>query len=170
MSVDFNNFDAVVNLSADRRRGIWAVQTRLHRGRSSRVAGQIETESSAHTLLVIAMLTGLAQITKQQAAKLVESAAIKITKPRIQVVCRDLTFLSSLRERMQGQKLTPNKAAKHILMQLPKQLARFTLSFQTNPDDATCYTLQSWAFKSVHDPKLIDIPRAFTPSVVSDLQ
>lgn len=170
MRFDSTRFDAIIHLASDRRKGIWATQALLNRGRAIRTAGQMRTEASAHSLLSVALLNSLTNVTRAQATELVRIAEADIIKPRFQIICQEQTFLPSLQERMKGQQLTPNRSARHILMQLPKQLARFTFDFVTDPEDSICYSLKNWAHRTVYDRKLIDtIPPALAGTVSASL-
>jgi hypothetical protein len=166
--IEFIEYDGVIHLGADPTKGIWANQTLLRGSRTIRTGGQLPTEASAHTLHVVALTTALRDITKGQAINLVNRAATIIGKPRIVVVVTDPTFADALTAKIQGQQGKPLRAGKNFLVELARQLARFTVTFQTDPGNTSSYSLRHWAKKSVHDPKAVQrIPQALAATVAS---
>jgi hypothetical protein len=136
-----------------------------------RTAGQLPTSSTGHTLLTVALLTSLRNITKTQSLELVQTAAVKpISKPRIQVVVRDATFVDALHAKIHRQEGQPFRAGRNFLIELARQLARFEISFVTDAEDLAAHSLKNWAVQHVVDRKLIaQMPPALAPAVVSNV-
>jgi hypothetical protein len=171
LGIDLGKHDGFIYIAAEHRTGLWAYQSRITGHRTFRTGGQLPTTASAHSLLVLALLTGLRDISKAQAAELVKKANAGLTKPRILVTSLDSTFCDALQDKMRGQQNgKPLRAGKNFLIELARQLARFSVTFETDPDSTICYSLKNWAVRSIHDPKAAQrIPASLAPSAVSEV-
>lgn len=168
--IDFARYDGAIHLEADRRRGLWATQSLIRGKRTVRNAGQLPTTASAHTLHVVALMAALRDISRAQAAELVRDADIVgLVKPRLLVICTDESFCDALQAKIQGQRSDkPLRCGKQFLIELARQLARFDVSWVTDPESNACKTLRNWASKVLLAPSLLStIPPILLPSVVS---
>jgi hypothetical protein len=169
--VDFEKFDGQISLWADRRRGIWCNEIVFNGTRNSRTGGQAPTSTSAHGLLVLALINALRSVSKRQAAK---AAGSRQVKPRLNIVSCNQKFCDALRAMTRNDKATlakrPFKAGRNFLRPLARELARFEVSLTTDADDSS-YRFQglgNFARLHVRDPKeLAAFPQMLVPVVVS---
>jgi len=170
--LQFNsNQQGQIMLVADKRKGLHASSTiHLAAMKSLRVAGQLPTTASQHTLLVVALVTALRMITKAQAEKMISRNG-KLTKPRLQVVVPDASFADAIQR--VGQTDAPRlRAGKNFLGILGKQLKRFDIDFVTVSGDdlKPLFGLLSFAQQSIVAPKLLaEIEVSLAPRAASQL-
>ena len=171
MSIDFDKYDGQILLSAEKRRGIWATNTVLRGSRAIKTAGRLPTVATAHTLLVVALISALRNITRAQAEELVSSSNLGIRKARIKVVTTDEAFVAALTAMLKRQKngTPPLRAAKNFLIELARQLVRFDVTLEAaNRKSARHRTLKNWSVTTAFDPKAFEtISPVLLPTLVS---
>jgi hypothetical protein len=168
MKIDFETEDALIVVSADRRKGIWSSSSIVRNQRNVKTAGQIETSASAHTLQVVALVSTLKQITRRDITRLLgDTGKQKLT---VVVTSGDKSFLAAINaiveQQPKDQKL---RAGRNFLDILREQLDRFHVVVrQLEPTDKTALVLADWAGKQIAAPKLIaGIPPSLAPTVVA---
>lgn len=172
MKVDFDKCDGQILLFASPRRGIWSYEIVLkNNSRNTRTAGQAPTSTSAHGLLVLALLSALKSISKRQASKAVTHRTNKV---RLNIVSSDRTFADALRAMMLNDMTIlvnkPFRAGRNLLRPLARELARFDVTLTTDADDESYLfqALGNFARLHVRDPKeLASLPSILVPVVVS---
>lgn len=172
--VDFTKLDGRIELTADRRRGVWASQTIVYNAKSVRTAGQAPASTSAHGLLTLALINALKNISKRMANRSIHGRLV--TKTRLQIVTTDATFADALRALMAGDKSTmaakPFRAGRNFLMMLAKELSRFDVTLETDAEDETYRfrALSNWAQLHVRDPREIEkLPAILSPVAVAHI-
>ena len=169
MKVDFDKFDGQILLFSDRRRGIWSNEIVLKNSRNTRTAGQAPVSTSAHGLLVLALINGLQSTSKRQTSKAVGHRS---KKARLNIVSSDRTFADALRAMITGDKATlvdkPFRAGRNLLRQLARDLARFDVTLTTDHESYAFQALGNFARLHVRDPKELDsLPSILVPVVAS---
>jgi GMP synthase PP-ATPase subunit len=166
--MDHNTHDIQIQIDADKRKGVWANLTYGTTSKPLRNAGQLPTTASNHTLLVVALTTGLMNISRTQHGRI---TAKLNGKPRLNVVTRDENFYSALTGIVTlDKKAPPLKAGRNFVSTFFRNLARFAVSV-TLDTDPTNLALIGWAQKTVVEAKQVaNIPATFAASAVSQLE
>jgi len=174
MRIDPLLHESQVIVTADRRIGIWGSQTFSPVfGKSIRNAGQLPTEASAHTLLLVAVMNSLRGITRRQATKMADLAPRGVLLPRVQVLTNDDSFANALRgfQKVDSAAHKPLRAGRNIIDFARRQFTRFTLDVQVqNSEDRYVEALLDWAKNQVINPELIRrVPLSLRPSAVGTI-
>jgi hypothetical protein len=113
--------DGQIYLWSDRRRGHWAAQVQLRGSRPTTLSGKTSASASAHSLLSIALTSGLSSITKRKLDRFANP------RVRLRIVTADQTFPTALTALKTGDRQTrvPFRAAKTFLKTLGRSMARF---------------------------------------------
>jgi hypothetical protein len=171
MRLNIEKYEALIQLAARPRRGIWAASTLFLGQSSSRNAGQAPTTSSAHSLLATATIASLKAITRKH----IERLARRDQKLRVQVITLDRDFaeaMTSLQQPTNPSAQKPWRAGKNLIDELMKQLSRFDVTFTAEPDDKTLLALGTWGEQSLPSPKKIErlnLHPLFMSQAVSEL-
>lgn len=168
MRIDFQTHDVLVQVAGDKRKGIWASSVFAKNSKPIRTAGSLPTTASAHTLLLVALINSLSNISRGQHTRLGKNVPRGIYKPRLVVVTMDASFADALTGLLQrAATAKPLRAGKQFLAIAVQQLARFDVTLQTVSDPSEL-ALLNWARKHLIEPKLIaGIPSSLSASVVS---
>jgi hypothetical protein len=157
---NFETHDCHLVLACNDRRGLWAAQVQPRYARTVRTAGSMPTAASAHTLLTVALISSLRNITKAQEAKM----ARRGRKSRLLIRVLDSTFADALKAKIKRQDGPRFRAGKNFLMALAQQLARFDIDWETvdqqSPDFNFLESMRHWAGSMLPDPKSILAPSA----------
>ena len=166
---DASKHELQLMLSASSDTGIWASSIMGHRKKHLRTAGQLP-HASGHTLLAVSLVNALSGVSKAEWNKLLETSATPgIKKPRVSIATTDTTFAPALQGKMRNVPGAPVlKTGRNFLMELARQLARFEISFDAEPDGTGVYILSQWAHRSIREPKEI-LPAAFQSMAVSEM-
>lgn len=168
MRLDFQTHEALVLIAADDKKGLWSHQSFTKAlTKQVRNGGQLRTEASAHTLLLVALTTALRAISRKNVEKLLQSTPRDVFKPRVVVGCADPSFGDAIRAFMEqnasGKALRAGRNFKELAA---KELLRFDLTFEQPEDSDTCLlVLGGWAKNNLIENRLL-IP-GLLPSAVS---
>lgn len=92
---DFINYDAIVFLTANRRKGTWVSEVRLKNRRRVRTAGRLNASASSHSLMCIGLIAALRSISGNTLKRIGSGR-----KARLKIVSSDATFADALRALM----------------------------------------------------------------------
>jgi hypothetical protein len=166
----FENYEGSIHLAAVHRRGLFGHQLLLRGRRTVRNGGSLPSVASVHSLLSVGLMHALNDINRTNIDYLIRTASTAISKPRIRVTAMDPTFCDALQERMRGLRNEdkPLRAGKQFLSELARQLVRFDISFQTDTENTTGYSLKNWLTRALPAPSLLaTIPPSLMPTVTS---
>jgi len=174
VKVDFTKYDGRLLLMADRRRGIYASEITLRPGRiTNRSAGHLNTSASAHSLLVTALTRGLKSIGNRQVQRITGDQPRKL---KLQVAADDPTPCTALRGLMKNDAVTigqtPFRAGKQFLRMLAKELARFDIRLDYNPEDKSWFqSIRYWSHQHLRPANgLEQIPAYLAPVAVAEFR
>jgi hypothetical protein len=159
--------DVQITIAAAARESIWAVQTQIAKDANNRTSGRASKEATQHTLLAIALLSGLQNITGKRLSR------IKLRngnqKPSVKILTSETGFAEGISAFISGARLDGFKAGKNFWHDLRKTLNRFAVTVEvTTEDDPRPGILATWGVNSVLTrAESLAVPAVFRPSVVS---
>jgi hypothetical protein len=160
----------MVTVSADNKRGLWA-SSLFQAGKAIRTGGQLPTEASAHTLLLVALTNPLRGINRQQYENIVSYLPEGVKKPRAKVVIAGndsfaAAFAGLLTRDASAPKL---RAGRNFLSIAAQQIARFTLDMETSADPRDLILI-NWAHKNLYPTKEFEtLPASLVPSITGQV-
>lgn len=165
MKINFRDTEGLVQLAADKRRGVWASQLLLRGARTVRTAGQLPTTASAHSLLTVALLNTLNSISRAQASRLAPG------KARLVVLSSDAQFVNGLNLLVQNGDAATLRSGKNFLTTLAKKLDRFDVTAMLpDADDKGVLILGNWlTVNALHPASFGDLPVSIAPNVISQI-
>lgn len=165
MKINFRDTEGLVQLAADKRRGVWASQLLLRGARTVRTAGQLPTTASAHSLLTVALLNTLNSISRSQVARLASG------KARLVVLSSDAQFVNGLNLLVQNGDAAILRSGKNFLTTLVKKLDRFDVTAMLpDADDKGVLILGNWlTVNALHPASFGDLPVSIAPNVISQI-
>jgi hypothetical protein len=166
MKIDFRETDGLVQLAADKRRGIWGSQLLIRGTRTVRTAGQLPTTASAHSLLTVALLNSLNSISRGQAAKLAP-----IGRMRLIVLSSDAQFVNGLNMLVQNVDASTLRSGKNFLDILAKKIERFDVkAMLPDANDKGVLILGNWlSVNALHPASFGDLPVSIAPNIISQI-
>lgn len=143
-------FDAVVLVACNRAKGVWCNESRSLNLRTSRHGGRLNSSATAHSLLVLALISSLrAYSTKQLADMTSRSGRVK---PAILVKTLDQSFADALSCFLQGQNHDVLRAGKQLKEHLQRLSSRFVVTVECDPYNNGIRSLGQNMTKAVMDP------------------
>jgi len=70
MKIDFRTEDALIVVAANKRTGLWANSTTIRGSKNQKSGGQLETVASTHSLLTVALVAALRNISNRDISSL----------------------------------------------------------------------------------------------------
>jgi hypothetical protein len=169
MKIDFSKFDIFVTIGASPRQGHWGSVIVVNGSRSFRACGRLP-QSTAHSLLSIALVSSLKSATRSQVENLLRNKSQR--KLRLQIASEDADYVEALRSLVKVQRPDkPLRASKNLFKDLARQLNRFDCDFALVDSDVdhSVSVLRNWAGQKLPDPRTLNVPAVFLPSVVGTI-
>jgi hypothetical protein len=166
--IDFTTHDVLLTITGDKRKGLWVNSSFSKASKKAiRSGGQLPTQASLHTLLLVALVNALRAFTKNQYEMLAKQLPPGVTKPRVKVVVvGDGNFADALTGSIAHNSNAPRlKAGRNFHTVAAQVLSRFTLDM-SNSRDGRDRILNDWARKNMYPIRSIVEP-ALAAKIVS---
>jgi len=168
MRFDHRAYEGIILIGASRAKGLWANQLQVLGSPVTRNGGRLSSTATNHSLLTIALVSGLRSITNKMSADLVSKRRNGRNKPSLLIKSIDPTFLPALTSAMQKQPGPTLRAIRSLHQPLAKQLSRFKLVLEREEQNPAILAALDWAEHNVLPPAGInDVSPVLLPAAVN---
>jgi len=169
MRFDHAKFDGVVLVGARRAKGLWANQLQLLRSPVVRNGGRLNSsEATNHSLLSMALVSALRNISSKMAADLISRRHDGRKKPVLLIKSTDTTFLPALEALIRRQQGPQLRAIRSLHRPLAHQVSRFLLVCETEHNPAALALIEWTEHNTLRPSDISDVaPVVLLPTAVN---